>query len=83
MARLPLLDRSLVLDMLTAGVTDLDRPASAADIAAIMGRVFNSPAAQQIATPQGGETILAAYRRIIDSDAFRAACGRIAASYAW
>ena len=24
-----------------------------------------------------------AYRRILDTDAFRAACGRIAASYAW
>ena len=32
---------------------------------------------------QNSETIAQAYRRIIDSDAFRAACGRIAASYAW
>jgi len=37
-----------------------------------------------IAAPQRStETIREAYRRIIDSDAFRASCGRIAASYAW
>ncbi len=71
-----------LFDMLTAGIADLDRPASAADIAAIDARLFGSPAPQQIA-PQGGETIRDVYRQIIDSDAFRAACGRIAASYAW
>ena len=37
MAKLPLMDRAALLDMLTAGIADLDRPASAADIAADHG----------------------------------------------
>jgi hypothetical protein len=68
--------------MVTAGVSDLDRPAAGPALAAAMERLFGSPAAQQI-IPQPGETMHDAYRRIIDSDEFRAACGRIAASYAW
>jgi FkbM family methyltransferase len=85
LAKLPLMDRSALLDMLTAGVADLDRPAGPSDIAAITARLFGAPPApQQIAAPQrNSETIREAYRRIIDSDAFRASCGRIAASYAW
>ena len=47
-----------------------------------MARLFGSPAPQQMPTPEG-KTIREIYRQIIDSDAFRAACGRIAASYAW
>jgi FkbM family methyltransferase len=82
LATLPLMDRGALLDMLTAGIPDLDRGASAADIAAIVTRLFGYAAAQKI-PPQHGETICAVYRRIIDSDAFRASCGRIAASYAW
>jgi FkbM family methyltransferase len=82
MATLPLMDRSVLLDALTAGIPDLDRPADAPDIAAIRVRLFGS-AAPQHTTPLARETIREVYRRIIDSDAFRAACGRIAASYAW
>ncbi len=83
LTRLPLMERTQLFDLLTAGVAGLDRPAGAADVAAIMARLFGqSPAPQQI-VPQDSETIAQAYRRIIDSDAFRAACGRIAASYAW
>ena len=39
----------------------------------------------QIAVPglMAGESVGETYRRLIDSDAFRTACGRIAASYAW
>ena len=81
LATLPLMDRGALLALLTAGVREPDRPAGAADIAAIGERLLGSAAAQQIA-PQH-ETIREAYRRIVDSDAFRAACGRIAASYAW
>ena len=82
MAKLPL-NRAALLEPLTAGIPGLDRPATAPDIAAIAARLFGvSPAVQQIA-PQSGESIRDAYRRIIDSDAFRAACGRIAASYSW
>jgi FkbM family methyltransferase len=82
LAALPLMDRGALLDRLTEGVADLDRPATAADIAAIEMRLFGSAAAQQTAAPQR-ERMREAYRRIIDSDAFRAATGRIAASYAW
>jgi FkbM family methyltransferase len=86
MGKLPLTDRAVLFDMLTAGVAGLDRPASAGDHAAIVDRLFGaSPAAQQIAAPQpiAGESMGETYRRLIDSDAFRTACGRIAASYAW
>jgi FkbM family methyltransferase len=81
-AKLPLMDRNELFAILTVDVPDPERPASAADIAAINDRLFGPAAAQQIAAPQH-ESIRAVYRRIIDSDAFRAACGRIAASYAW
>lgn len=83
LAGLPLMDRDALLGLLTAGFAGLDRPAGAADLAAIGQRLFGSAAARQIASKPTGETIREAYRRIIDSDAFRAACGRIAASYAW
>lgn len=81
-AKLPLMDRSALLGMLTAGTTGLDRPANASDIAAVTARLFAPPAPQQTAPPTG-QTIRGIYRQIIDSDAFRASCGRIAASYAW
>jgi len=84
MAKLPLMDRAALLTLLTAGLTNLDRPASGIDIAATMRRLFGAPpAVQQIAALRPGESIHEIYRQIIDSDAFRAACGRIAASYAW
>jgi FkbM family methyltransferase len=82
MANLPLMDRAALLEMLTAGIPDLDRAARASDAVAVAARLFGSAAAQHVAL-QGGESIRDVYRRMIDSDAFRAACGRIAASYAW
>jgi hypothetical protein len=75
------MDRAELLALLTAGVADIDESASATDIAAISERL-GSAAAQQNAAAQH-ESIREVYRRIIDTDAFRAACGRIAASYAW
>jgi hypothetical protein len=84
MPKLPLIERAVLVERLTAGIGDLDRPAADADVAAIIARLFGSaPAVQQSSLPQGSETIREAYRRIIDSDAFRVSCGRIAASYAW
>jgi len=86
MGKLPLTDRAVLFDMLTAGVAGLDRLANTMDHAAIVDRLFGtSPAAQQIAAPRptAGESVGETYRRLIDSDAFRTACGRIAASYAW
>jgi FkbM family methyltransferase len=82
MAKLPLMDRGALFDLLTAGIAGLDRSASASDIAAIAARLFGSSAAQHSAS-RGGQSIRDIYRQIIDSDAFRASCGRIAASYAW
>jgi FkbM family methyltransferase len=84
MAALPLTDHAVLLGTLTAGV--LDRPATAADVAAIAARLSVSPPATQqdrdmAVTP--GETIHDVYAKMIESDAFRAACGRIAASYSW
>lgn len=81
-AKLPLMDRTELLGLVTNNVPNLSGPASAADIAAISARLFGSAAAQQMPAPQR-ETIREAYRRFIDSDEFRAACGRIAASYSW
>lgn len=82
LAKLPLADPAKLMEVLTAGM-DCQRPASAAEIGAIAERLFGSSAAvQQFVAPQGA-TLRGAYRAIIDSDAFRAACGRIAASYAW
>jgi len=78
-AKLPVMDRAALFDLLTAGVIDLDGRASATDIAGIPSRLSVSPAPQQ----SPAETIRDVYRQIIDSDAFRASCGRIAASYAW
>ena len=84
LTRLPLLDRDEILDMLTAGLPGLDRPVSAADPAMLQERLFGASAAlQQMASVPPGKSIRDAYREIIDSDAFRAATGRIAASYAW
>ena len=85
MATLPLTDRTVLVDMLTAGVPDLDRPATAADVAAITARLFGAAPALQhgdIAVT-GRESIHDVYAKVIESDAFRAACGRIAASYSW
>jgi len=86
MAALPLTDRSVLLDTLTAGIADRDRPATDADIAAITARLLGASAALQQSVDIAvttGKTIRDVYAKMIESDAFRAACGRIAASYAW
>jgi len=80
--KLPLMDRDALLALLTADVPDLAQPADATHMAHMGQHLFGSAAAQQITAAQH-ESIRDVYRRIIDSDAFRAACGRIAASYAW
>jgi FkbM family methyltransferase len=86
MAQLPLTDPAVLSGALTAGIPDLDRRATAADVAAVAARLFGAPPAPQqgcdIAVT-GRETIRDVYAKMIESDAFRAACGRIAASYSW
>jgi FkbM family methyltransferase len=87
MTRLPLLDPALLLTLLTADLpaSELDRPADRADIANALTRVFGTaPTEIQIASHEGqGESVRGLYARIIAGDSFRAACGRISASYAW
>src|SRR5262245_15994307 len=87
MTRLPLMDRGVLLERLTAGIasTALERPAGAADIAATIERLFGSdhaPSAADLALPPAPR-LRDVYAALIASDQFRAACGRISASYAW
>jgi FkbM family methyltransferase len=88
MTRLPLLDRGLLVELLTADLApaDLARPAREADVASAFARLFGStPGPQDVAQLRlpAGATIRDLYARLVDSDAFRAACGRISASYAF
>jgi len=87
MIQLPILDRGVLLDLITADIPSeaLERPAGAEDIARAAERLFGPDAALSVAdltlppTPRLREV----YAALIDSDHFRAACGRISASYAW
>lgn len=81
LARLPLMNPTEMVEMLTRDIADPYRPAAAADSGATAERL-GLAAVQQIEVRQSA-TIRDKYWIIIDSDAFRAACGRIAASYAW
>jgi len=91
MTRLPVLDRALLLELLTAGVpaAELDRPASAADLAPILARMFGPETAAEAADRVGGlklppaPTVRSLYAALADTDLFRIACGRISASYNW
>ena len=85
MIRLPLLGRNAFVNRLTAGLApaDLDRPATAADVAAIAQRLFG-----QVPQPEQRElhrnaTIRDIYTAMVATEAFRTACGRISASSAW
>ena len=87
MTRLPVLDRGLMLELLTAGLdpAELDRPAQAADLARIWADLLGPQAAPDFANlrlPTEGR-IRDLYAAIAESDLFRAACGRISASYGW
>ena len=85
MIRLPLLGAAAHVKLLIAGLTpaELDGPATPADAAVIAKRLFgeisvgNSPALHRNAT------IRDLYHAIVATEHFRAACGRISASYAW
>jgi FkbM family methyltransferase len=86
LAQLPLLESKLVFAMLTAG-TDanaLNRPATQADVAAIRRRLLGSEgtgaALPALATDA---TLRDVYAAVMATAAFRAACGRISASYAF
>jgi FkbM family methyltransferase len=87
MTHLPVLDRALLLELLTAGqpAADLDKPADGTDLAHIWARLFGPQTAPGIGEIElhGDLSVRGLYIAILDSDAFRAACGRISASYGW
>lgn len=87
MTHLPVLDRALLLELLTHGLSgvELARRADEADVARIWAELIGPegeapPANLSVAT---APTIRAVYAAIAESEAFRAACGRISASYGW
>jgi FkbM family methyltransferase len=88
MVRLPMMSFDTTAERLINGLdaTYLDQSAGPSDIAAVHQRLFDRPA-----TPAWTEglrlapkaTIRDLYRSAVESAAFRTACGRISASYAW
>jgi FkbM family methyltransferase len=86
MTRLPVLDRALILELMTAGLAaaELDRPASAAQASEALARLFgpDAPRIGDLNLPPGA-SVRDLYAAIVESDQFRTACGRISASYGW
>jgi FkbM family methyltransferase len=88
MIRLPVLENEFLAGLITAGLPaeSLDRPAADSDIAGACKRVFGHiPQSEWLGelrmAPQA--TIRDVYARLVETDRFRTACGRISASYAW
>jgi hypothetical protein len=83
MAKLPLTRREEFLSLLTAGLDEISlaAPATGKSVAAVTERLFGVAAGGTLAGH--GQTVRDVYANVIDSDRFRAACGRICASYAW
>ena len=87
MRRLPVLDPTLLLALLTADIpgSELDRRVEEADLVRLWQRLFG----EAPPTPLAGLALAAEasvrdlYRCVIDSDRFRTACGRISAGYGW
>jgi hypothetical protein len=87
MTRLPVLDPGLLLELLTHGLTsaELDRSAQEADLARIWAELLGpqpAPRRADLGLPPEA-SIRSLYAAIAQSDLFRAACGRISASYGW
>lgn len=83
MAKLPLTPPEKFLSLLTARLDEksLTAPATETSAAAVAERLFG-PAAGPSSAGRG-QTVRDVYANVVDSDRFRAACGRICASYAW
>src|SRR5439155_12642707 len=87
MRRLPVLDHALLVDLLTADLpaAELDRRAAEGDLARLCQRLFGCEPPKGLAdldlAAEG--TVRDLYQRVIDTDLFRTACGRISASYGW
>jgi FkbM family methyltransferase len=88
MIRLPLLEPGLLVELLTADLpaADLARRAGPEDVAEAIGRLFGeghgADSLPDLAVPAGA-TVREVYAALAGTDAFRTACGRISASYAW
>jgi FkbM family methyltransferase len=87
MTHLPVLDRALVVELLTAGLPagELDRRAEPGDLARIWERLIGPqalPKIENLRLPPDA-SVRDLYAAIAESDPFRAACGRISASYGW
>jgi FkbM family methyltransferase len=88
MTRLPLFERARMVELLTAGLpaAELDRRANDGDLAQILARLFGPDlAAERIKDLKlpSDPSIRGLYAAIAETDLFRAACGRISASYSW
>jgi FkbM family methyltransferase len=87
MTRLPVLDPGLLLELLAHGLStaELDRRAQETDLARIWAQLFGpqpAPRRADLGLPPEA-SIRSLYAAIAQSDLFRAACGRISASYGW
>jgi FkbM family methyltransferase len=87
MTRLPLLGRDVLFDLMTTGIAPaaLERRVGADDIARAIERLLGPDpglSAADLALPPAPR-LRDVYAALLDSDQFRAACGRISASYAW
>jgi FkbM family methyltransferase len=87
MTRLPLADHEMLLQRLTADLpaTLLETRADAAAVAEAIERLLGpdtSLSHSDLALPAAAG-LRDVYAALVDSDQFRAACGRISASYAW
>ncbi len=88
MIRLPLLQAKAVMSLLTDGfpAADLDKTTTVTDIALAHERLFGGPPSAAFVADLAlsrDATTRELYLRIIASERFRTACGRISASYAW
>jgi hypothetical protein len=83
MTRLPVLDLGQMMELLTCRIpaAELDREAVDADVAALLARLFGPQPARLELPP--GASIRDVYAAIAKTQEFRAACGRISASYGW
>ena len=88
MVRVPLLEADALVERLTAALAkaELEKTVDAAALALVHERLFGGAPSPGwiagLALPHGA-TVGDLYRRIVTSEPFRAACGRISASYAW
>jgi FkbM family methyltransferase len=85
MIRLPLIEADTLMGMLTSGMpaAELHRIATPADVQAAHERLFGDLPLNPACDFPRTATIRDLYADLIASEPFRAACGRISASYAW